>query len=235
MKFRTVRIGDATLIHGDCREVLPTLGKVDAVVTDPPYGVNLGKCGDPRGGRHGMRHAGYRMGGDDYETFVRKIVPCLHIALALARRGLVWTGPHIHEQAKPDAIGGVYCPAGTGRHGWGFKQFLPVLLYGLSPTVAKGRGATCRTAFESSERLEPNGHPCPKPLGWMEWSVRLASLEDETILDPFMGSGTTGVAALQLGRKFIGIELDKTYFDIAVKRIREAYRATSAPSRAKRT
>lgn len=221
-------IGDCTLYLGDCMEILPTLPKVDAVVTDPPYGVNLGKCGDPRGGSHGKALRGYdgASADDSYEAFCARIVPRIEAALDLADRAVVWTGPHIHDQRKPDAIGGVYCPAGTGRTGWGFKQFLPVLLYGMSPTVSRGMGATCPTAIQSSEQPAPDSkdHPVPKPVGWMRWSVMLASGVGHTILDPFMGSGTTGVACAKLGRKFIGIEIEPKYFDIACRRVEEAYR-----------
>jgi DNA modification methylase len=171
-----------------------------------------------------LTHAGYASFADTYEHFVSEIVPRINLALDLSTRGLIWTGPHIHEQRKPDAIGGVYCPAGSGRHVWGWKQFLPVLLYGKSPTLIKGLGATCPTAIESSEMptAESREHPVPKPVGYMTWSVKLASEPGETILDPFMGSGTTGVAAVKLGRKFIGIEIEPKYFDIACRRISDA-------------
>lgn len=72
------------------------------------------------------------------------------------------------------------------------------------------------------ETVEANGHPCPKPLGWMTWLVELASNPWEIVLDPFMGSGTTGVACVKLGRRFIGIEIEPKYFDIACKRIEAA-------------
>ncbi len=223
---RSERIGDCTLYCGDSREILPTLDLVDAVVTDPPYGVDLGNCGDQRGGNHGMRHEGYASYRDSYENFVSEIVPAINASLDRAKRGVVWTGPHIHEQRKPVAIGGVYCPAGSGRHPWGFKQFLPVLLYGASPTVSMGKGATCSTAIGSSElpTKDSKDHPVPKPVGWMMWSVKLASLPGEIILDPFMGSGTTGVACVKLGRTFIGIDIEPKYFDIACRRIEEACR-----------
>jgi len=210
-----------TMHHGDCLEVMPTLGKVDAVVTDPPYGVDLGECGDARGGNHGMRHAGYGF-ADTYDHFVSEVVPRINQSLDMATRGLVWTGPHIHEQRKPAAVGGVYSPGAVGRHVWGFKQFLPVLLYGMSPTLAMGKGASVPTCIVSSERAEhvDDGHPVPKPLSWMLWSVRLASVDAETILDPFAGSGTTGVAAIRLGRRFIGIEKDEKYFQLACDRLR---------------
>jgi DNA modification methylase len=119
----------------------------------------------------------------------------------------------------------VFCPAGAGRHPWGFKQFLPVLLYGASPTVSLGKGATCATAITSSElpTKDSKAHPVPKPVGWMTWSVQLASRPGETVLDPFMGSGTTGVACVKLGRKFIGIEVDEGYFELACDRLRKAH------------
>lgn len=221
-------IGSCELYLGDCLEVMPAIGKVDAVVTDPPYGVNLGKCGDPRGGSHGKNLRGYdgEYSDDSYDQFVSYIVPRINLSIDFSERALVWTGPHIHEQRKPDAIGGVFCPAGTGRTVWGFKQFLPALLYGKSPTVAKGLGATCPTSFQSSERpdSDSSGHPVPKPIGWMMWSVRLASIPGETVLDPFLGSGTTLVACANLGRRGIGIEIEERYFDIACRRVEAAYR-----------
>jgi site-specific DNA-methyltransferase (adenine-specific) len=224
-----VTIGGATLILGDCRDVLPALSPIDSVITDPPYGVRLGKCGDRRGGSHGMRHSGYSAGiADTYEAFVSEIVPRINQALDLAPRALVWTGPHIHEQRKPTTIGGVLHPAATGRHAWGFRNLLPCLLYGASPTVAKRKGAFHPTAIVSCERSEKNGHPVPKPIGWMLWAVRLASLPGDMVLDPFMGSGTTGVACAQLGRRLIGIEIEPKWFDLACQRIEAAQGAAAA-------
>jgi DNA modification methylase len=121
---------------------------------------------------------------------------------------------------KFDALGGVYCSAATGRHQWGFKNFLPVLFYGAYPDLHKG--AHFPTVIASNETADKNGHPVPKPLGWMSWLVNLTTRQGETAVDPFMGSGTTGVACVQLGRKFIGIEREPKYFDIACKRIEQA-------------
>ena len=119
-----------------------------------------------------------------------------------------------------DAIGGIYLPSGMGRNSWGFASLQHCLFYGCAPDLHKGAKAT---AMYSTEVSEKNGHPCPKPIGWMKWVIGLASRKAETILDPFMGSGTTGVAAVQMGRKFIGIEREPKYFDIACKRIEQAY------------
>lgn len=209
-----------TMHLGDCADVFAQLTQVDALITDPPYGVDLGRCGDPRGGAHGMRHEGYGF-EDTYENFVESVVPRLNQAIDLAKRGLVWTGPHIHEQRKPTAIGGVFAPSSVGRTPWGFKNLLLALLYGASPTVARGAGATTPTAILSTatSAKEEIGHPVAKPVEWMIWSVRLASEGGETVLDPFAGSGTTGVACLRLGRRFIGVEREKRFFDIAVERL----------------
>jgi DNA modification methylase len=211
------------IYHGDCLEVLPHV-KADVLDTDPPFGVELGarrtlKQLRAGGGRRGLYRAGYASYEDTYENFVTLIVPRLNAWLDSTKRGLVWTGPHIHEQRKPSVIGGVYCPAGSGRHPWGFKTFLPVLLYGLSPHISKG--APIPSVIRSSERSEKisDAHPCPKPLGWVKWSISLASLPSETIVDPFMGSGTTLRAAKDLGRKAVGIEIDERYCEIAAKRL----------------
>jgi site-specific DNA-methyltransferase (adenine-specific) len=222
---RIEQIGLATLYLCDCREVLPTLGKVDCVITDPPYGVGLGTTAgtgaDTSGKWHGLARVAYESFEDTYENFVSEIVPRLNACLDATDRALVFTGPHIHEQRKPDAIGGVYCPAAAGRHKWGFKSFLPALLYGAAPDVHLGSKAT---VIRSSELADNNAHPCPKPTGWMVWAVDLASKRGETVLDPFMGSGTTGVACMNLGRAFVGIEIDPAYFEIACRRIEDSQR-----------
>jgi site-specific DNA-methyltransferase (adenine-specific) len=219
--MRTEVIGDATLYLGDCREVLPGLSGVDAVVTDPPYGVLAGARDSRRNG-HGLAKPNYAGYDDTYENFTDLIVVPLNMALDACNRAAVFTGPHIHEQRKPDAIGGVYCPAGCGRNVWGFKRFLPVLLYGGAPDLHLG--AFVPTAISSTEVAETVDHPTPKPTGWMKWLVNLTSRPGETVLDPFMGSGTTGVACHRLGRRFIGIEIEPRYFDIACRRIEEAQR-----------
>lgn len=217
------RIGSATLYLGDCREILPALEPVDAIVTDPPYGVGLGETEGRGDGGHGLKIAAYASYADTYQNFTDLIVPRLKHAIASAKRAAVFTGPHIHEQLKPDAIGGIFCPAASARHCWGFKNFLPVLLYGKAPDLQLG---SKQTVYRSSEVVDrdDNPHPVPKPIGWMRWAVDLASRSGECVLDPFMGSGTTGVAAMQLGRKFIGVEIDSVYFDVACRRLEDAQR-----------
>jgi site-specific DNA-methyltransferase (adenine-specific) len=216
-----VEIGPHTLYLGDCRDVMKSLAPVDAVVTDPPYGLNLGG-GEKRQDSTHLGKQAYEGYEDTYENFVSLIVPRINDSLDIARRGVVFSGPHINEQRKPCAIGGVMVPCATGRTPWGSKQFLPMLLYGHPPEKV---GCHRPTVLTSTIAAEKNGHPCPKPLPWMKWAIRFATMEGETILDPFMGSGTTGVACAMLGRRFIGIEKERRYFDIACRRIEAALHA----------
>ena len=210
--------GRYVLYCGDAAEVLPTLeaGREYAVVTDPPYGVLLGQT-TGTGYGHGLARAAYATYQDTYENFVARVVPCLNKALSMAIRAAVFTGPHIHEQKKPATIGGVYSSAAAGRHCWGYKQFLPVLFYGSAPELHKG--AKYPSAIASNAIADDCEHPCPKPLAWMLWLVQLVSRNTEIILDPFMGSGTTGVACIRLGRRFIGIEIEEQYCAMAVRRM----------------
>jgi site-specific DNA-methyltransferase (adenine-specific) len=207
-----------TIYHGDAREVLP-LVTADCLVSDPPYGVNIGGPDvgrNGRNGKHGLEKRAYDSYEDTYEQYTRVIVPAMATALAQVKRGAFFTGPHLQDMPKATAIGGVYCPAGSGRHAWGFKTFLPVLFYGSDPRLYYGARPNI---IHSTATAEANGHPCPKPIEWMRWLVNFVSLEDETVIDPFMGSGTTLRAAKDLGRKAIGIEIEERYCEIAARRL----------------
>ena len=207
-----------SVYQGDALAVLPLLGPVDAVVTDPPYGVNLGVDNNPTHDATHLGKKGYATYADTYENFCRTIVPALNRALDLARLGAVFSGPHLHEQRKPTTMGGVYLPQALGRTPWGSKNFLPLLLYGRPP----GAGQHRPTMRAGSAKAEDVAHPCAKPLAWMTWVVELASRVGEVVLDPFMGSGTTGVACLERGRRFVGIEVDPGYFEIACARLAQS-------------
>ena len=216
-----VVIGDATLYLADCMEVLPTLPKVDAVITDPPYGVNLGKHKAANEKRpQFLAKRGYESYDDTEENLIALVAPSVKLALSKAERGVVFcAGRNMWHFPPANTVGGVFLPAACGRNGWGFASLAHCLFYGTAPDLHKGAK---HTAIRSSEAADDNGHPCTKPTGWMLWAVDLASRRAETVLDPFMGSGTTGVAAIQLGRKFIGIEREPRYFDIACERISRA-------------
>ena len=113
--------------------------------------------------------------------------------------------------------------AGTGMNPWGFTCWQPILVYGKDPYLENSKGSR-PDYIEHSEASPKNGHPCPKPLAWATWLVSRAAMSGGTVLDPFMGSGTTDVACARLARKFWGIEIEPKYFDIACKRIELAYK-----------
>jgi len=215
--WRDDRAGVA-LYCGDSLKIVPTLPKVDAVVTDPPYGVDLGVNNNQHKDNTHLGKQGYDNYVDTYESFVSKVVPIVNLCLDNCKCGVVFTGPNIHEQRKPNAMGGIYCPAAIGRTPWGSKNLLSSLFYGIPPNPGRHRP----TVIQSTSVSEKNGHPVSKPLEWMEWAVGLGSCVGDIILDPFMGSGTTGVACVNLGRAFIGIEISPEYFEIAKRRIRKA-------------
>jgi len=212
-----VVIGDATLYLGDCLEILPTLGNVDAVVTDPPYGVGLGVI------KSAIGKTGYESYDDTRKNVKQIAIPAVEICRKLADRVLVTPGSAaLLDYPEPANLGCIYFPSGAGRNSWGFTCSQPLLFYGTDPFLERGLGARA-DSFYCTETSEKNGHPCPKPIGLMKRLVTRVSFIGHTILDPFMGSGTTGVACAKLGRKFIGIEIEPTYFDIACKRIEQAY------------
>ena len=213
--------GRIVLIRGDCLDILPTIaaGSVDAVVTDPPYGLNLGVDNNPVRDRTHLGKKGYASYDDSYENFVQLIVPRLNASMDISSRAAVYTGPHIHEQRKPVAIGGVLIPAATNRTPWGSKNLSPILFYGSPRWPGRHRP----TMLVDATQPEDSDHPCPKPIGWMTWTVKLSSELEECVLDPFMGSGTTLVAAIRTGRRAIGIEIDPGYFKIAADRIRREW------------
>jgi len=197
-------IGRATLIQADCRDVLPLLGKVDAVVTDPPYGIaSVWKGGLKHGWGKAKSEAELRNEWDEStpspETMAA-VVACgkeviiwggNYFELPPSRCWLVWSKPERNFTLAEAEL------AWTNR-----DNVVRVLDYNRS----------------DPDRL----HPTQKPVGVMRWSID--KTKGKLVCDPFMGSGTTGVAAVQMGRDFIGIEREATYFDIACKRIEDAQR-----------
>ena len=207
-----------TIYHGDCRDVMGFI-EADALATDPPYGMNLGKHGGADDQRtRELRRGAYASYDDTPDNFSLVVVAAVKQALAVVKRGGVFSpAPSAWMLPPPDALGAVYIPAANGRSPWGFQNIAPVLLYGGAPNLNLGAK---QTAMRARGRAPVElGHPCPKPLEWMNWLVDLVSTHGETVLDPFMGSGTTLVSAKDLGRKAIGIEIEERYCEIAAKRL----------------
>ena len=213
-------IGACTLYLGDCMDVMPLLGEVDAVVTDPPYGVNYQGSSTKHSKKDGVSYTSF----DDTPEMIKNIcVPAIRLAVSLAKCAVVTPGNaccHLYD--PPRTQGCIFYPSGANSGPWGFVCSQPLFYYGADPYLAKMLGGR-PNGFQTTERAEKNGHPCPKPINQTKWLVNRVSFVGQTILDPFMGSGTTGVACVKEGRSFIGIELDEDYFNIACKRIREAY------------
>jgi site-specific DNA-methyltransferase (adenine-specific)/modification methylase len=209
------KIGDATLYLGDCREILPDLPKVDAVITDPPYGIGAdkGKKGSiPFKGGKPVQMAWHPE--NNWDNF-RPDNDVILMTVNAGRVAIIWGGNYFAD----------LLPA-TGRWLWWDKcQTMPSygdgeLAWTNLPqtTPKKFVLANNKLLADKVERY----HPTQKPLQLMQWCISFVPSAD-TILDPFMGSATTGVAAVQMGRKFIGIEREKKYFDISCERIANAY------------
>lgn len=195
-------IGNATLYLGDCREILPTLPKVDAVVTDPPYGI--GYAANPIVGK------GKTVSNHAVKQWDAQPVDGLLSLISIAERLLVWGGNYYE------------LPPSRGWMTW-FKPDAPPSMAQFEMAWTNldknARQVSCSISETNPERA---GHPTQKPIKVMRESI--AYVGGTLFVDPFMGSGTTGVAAMQLGRQFIGIEIDEKYFAIACERIENAQR-----------
>lgn len=219
--------GRVTLYLGDCREILPTLGRVDAVVTDPPYGSDDTHAGHLSNItlRNGER-AGQALGFDGIER--DEMVALCRAWVELAQRWVVFTCEWKYAHALDDA--GLLIRLGIWRKPDGAPQFTGdrpgtgweavAICHRSGKKRWNGGGAHAFWTFPKGQNN--SGHPTGKPLGLVSEMVADFTDPGETILDPFMGSGTTGVAAVKLGRRFIGIEIEPKYFDIACRRIEEA-------------
>jgi len=215
-------IGDATLYLGDCRDILPTLPKVDAVITDPPYGIGadeaaanaakqrIAAAGKTKAGR------GWAYYGDTAWDSSRPDKECFDLLLPAGTVVIVWGGNYFTDWLPPSMK---WLSWDKGQDGFSLADF--ELAWTNQNKAARRINYPRALALKDVKQ-----HPTQKPLAVMKWCIDQAG-NPQTILDPFMGSGTTGVAAVQMGRKFIGIEREPKYFDIACQRIENAQRQTS--------
>lgn len=221
MSFEVEHIRGCTLYRADCLEVMPTLEKVDRGVTDPPYGVSGGVGSGLRKQRKSKTNYHTDLFEDNPEYIASVVVPAVRLLVAKSRSTALTCGfRNMWLYDKPSHVGSFQYEGCSVMSSWGPCLWQPILFYGRDPR----QGTLAPDSFKRCNDVDRETcHPCPKPLKQWTKLVDRASLLGETVLDPFMGSGTTGVACAKLGRKFIGIELDKQYFDIACERIEKAY------------
>lgn len=204
-----VIIGNATLYLADCLDILPGLPQVDAVITDPPYGMDWSFSGqgsgkNAQGGKQSITK-GQRIIGDaedfnpthllNYDTVI--IWGMHHFPQHLCRGSLL-----IWPKKYANAYGTFLSDADVA---W----------------MNRGAGVYLSNVINPASFQFEKCHPTQKPVSLMRWCIEKAG-HPQTILDPYMGSGTTGVACMQMGRQFIGIEKEPRYFDIACRRIEQA-------------
>jgi len=203
-----VKIGDATLYHADCREVIPTLPRFDLLLTDPPYGINENSAK--------VASRENRAAAKDYGFFDWDKSPpdteTIAAMLAAANWKAVWGGNYFGLPASSCWL--VWDKMNTG-------DFADCELCWTDWPKAVRR-IQWRWNGMIRQGNEERYHPTQKPLGVIAWALDLAPAS-VTVLDPFMGSVTTGVACIQSGRSFTGIERERKYFDIACERIERSY------------
>jgi site-specific DNA-methyltransferase (adenine-specific) len=212
-KFREEIIGDCRLILGDCLEVMPTLEPVDACVTDSPYGIGFAHGGGGGKLARSTAFAGVAIAGDDQPFDPGPI-------LSLAVPSILWGGNHFANRLPPSQAWLTWDKRCANHSNDQADCEMAWTNLGFPARMFRHVWNGMRRGPESTT---PRVHPTQKPVALMEWCLGFLP-NAQTILDPFMGSAPTGVACVNLGRKFIGIELEPKYFDIACKRIEEAYK-----------
>lgn len=210
-------IGDATLYLGDCREILPAL-MADAIVTDPPYGINRNSEKKVDRGGHSGRKAFAYVGWDK----VRPSAEVFSLLMEKATHHIIWGGNYFSDLLRPSPK-------------W--------LVWNKEQRISQSDGELAWTSLSGALRifdlnrgfLTSDGvvHPTQKPVALMTWCIDQLPLDTVTIMDPYMGSGSTGVAAIRRRRKFVGIEAHEPYFEAARLRIIEAMRQPEMPLDAK--
>ena len=205
--WRDMQEGDGWRMYlGDCREVLPTLGACDLVLTDPPYNVGI-DYGE---------HTNDRMTRDEFIAWAREWFTACR---SKSKTVTIFGQARLPDYAVIEPWKWLLCwhkPAAMGRSPVGFCSWEPVAMWG------DGSKAGMTDHFVAPIVVHDDvGHPCPKPVRAMR-GVLDRFPDAATILDPFTGSGTTGVACIETGRKFVGIEIDEGYFRTACNRLRSA-------------
>lgn len=219
--MRVERIGQATLHLGDCREVMaswPPCFSVSAVITDPPYGVGADSAAFQNARKRGSAAAPSKDYGAANWDAAAPEQPLLNQLAARGKWCIFWGGNYF--RFDPSACWLVW-DKDNGDNGYADCE---LAWTNLPRAVRKFRWRWMGMLQElAGQKKEERVHPTQKPVQLLEWCIQLCP-DSNTILDPFMGSGTTGVACVNLGKQFIGVEINEQYFETACQRIENAYR-----------
>jgi DNA modification methylase len=211
--MRVEQIGDCTLYLGDCLEALWTLYKRDSdkfnLLTDPPYGIGADEAASKNNGKWGWKFHGNTAW--DRERPTREVFDAM---LRTSRTQIIWGGNYFTDYLSPTMH---WLMWDKGQRNFSLADF--EMAWG-----SQTRAARIFTYARAKALKDGKQHPTQKPVELMEWCIGELPRDKLPILDPFMGSGTTLVACAKLGRRGIGIEIDPGYFDIACRRVEEAYR-----------
>lgn len=203
-------IGSCELYLGDCMDIMPTLGRVPAVVTDPPYGIGIDgqKESINKNPKHNRKF--FEAKGWDDATPPIEVFEAIR---AVSDEQIIWGGNYFVDRGLLPKKGWLV---------WDKGQRGLTMSDGELAYSSLDKPLRMFTLNRAALIADGTQHPTQKPLKLMQWC--LTHIPDATtILDPFMGSGTTGVACVKAGRSFIGIEREPSYFDIACDRIRKSY------------
>jgi len=202
MIIKEERIGNCRLILGNCLEVMPGIGRVDAVLTDPPYGIKADE--NPIRSKFKHKKKGWDKKRPEKEIF--------DLMIELSTEQIIWGGNYFTD----------YYPPSMRWLVWDKMQGDFSLADCEFAWTSQDKAARIFKYSRGKALQDGKQHPTQKPIALMEWCLGFLP-KAESILDPFMGSGTTLVACAKMGRKGIGIELDPEYFEIACKRVEAAY------------
>lgn len=192
-----------TIYNADCRDVLPTLSRARLGFADPPYGVGMG----------------YGAAYDDDAGAAHTEMTTASLAMLRAITEVTLLTPGIRNLwsfPRPTWVLGWFKPGSTRRSDLGgFNEWEPVLMYGKHRIYNDAK----RLPDVANHAKYEGKHPCPKPMNLLQWLIDATTEVGDTVIDPFLGSGTTAIAAKNLGRKAVGIEIEERYCEIAARRL----------------
>lgn len=201
-------IGDCILYQGDCMDIMPTLGPVDAVVTDPPYGIGYAK-NVSREKKFGWKQW---ENSPDWDAS-RPSLSAFDLIREVSNEQIIWGGNYFADMLPPTMR---WLCWDKGQRDFSLADI-------ELAWTSQNKAARAITYPRGAAAKDGKVHPTQKPIVVMQWCLGFVP-DAKTILDPYMGSGTTLVACAKMGRRGIGIELDPDYFDAACRRVEDAYR-----------